>query len=205
MQNITFIRHSQLAPPFNDYSKLSFSQIANLASGRVDPSIVDDTEFIKSKFDRANFNEVDYILHSPFLRAKQTARIIKSFFKNTIPCKEEKLLTEIYFDPVIITDENLYNQKGISEIRKSLLQEVVAKTKNKNAEHITNLIARIEQLKKNIELMQHKNILCITHSFFMRVLRLYFVEGYTNPAKISYEKLHETIDHKYVEGFTVTI
>lgn len=40
MKNIKFIRHSKLADPFTDYTKLSFDQICDLATEKFTPDSI---------------------------------------------------------------------------------------------------------------------------------------------------------------------
>ena len=73
------------------------------------------------------------------------------------------------------------------------------------AEDLDEVLFRAQKLKNELLRLPHNNILCITHSFYMRVLRLFYLENITKSKEISIEKLTNTIDHNYLEGFEINI
>lgn len=73
--------------------------------------------------------------------------------------------------------------------------------KGVGAESLKDALKRSKALKTQLKELPYQNILCITHSFYMRVLRLFFLENLTQDKDIGVLKLINTLDHSYLDGF----
>ena len=201
MKKINFIRHSKSANPYTNYAKLTFTQICDLATDSFTPEIHFDTlRMILEKFTHSELKKFDLMLCSPSKRTIQTAKLIQSLGKKGLEIRESENLSEIFFDPSILTTEKRFLQKGFIEIRKSLFEGM---KKGLGADSLNKILRRVKSLERELKQLPYKNILCVSHSFYMRVLRLYFLENLKRGQEISVNKLMDTIDHRYLEGFEI--
>jgi broad specificity phosphatase PhoE len=200
MKTIKFIRHNRLAAPYDDYSRLAFKEICGLATHITDPAIQNITSSdIAQKM--ADFVP-DAILSSDSKRTVQTARIIAEAIGNPTTIAQSKNLREIYFDPSALIKDSEYASGGMPAVRTSLFNAMID---GRGAESITDIMKRIVRLEKELRNTKARQILCVTHSFYMRVLRLYFLSKITHPEDITPDLLLKTIDHDYLEGFEITL
>lgn len=201
MKKVKFIRHSKPADPYVDYAKLTFAQICDLATDRFTPNIHSDSlRLILEKFTHNQLKKFDLILCSHSKRTIQTAELIQSIKKRGLGVRKSENLAEIFFDPSILATEEKFSRNGFIEIRKSLFEGM---KKGVGADSLDKTLKRIECLEREFRRLPNKNILCITHSFYMRVLRLYFRENLKKSQEISVNKLMNTIDHHYLRGFEI--
>lgn len=203
MKKIKFIRHSKPADPFADYTKLSFDQISDLATEKFTPNIHPDTpKLILEKFTAHEIARFNVILCSKSKRSIQTALQIKKLSKKNIKIIQTDNLAEIKFDPAITTTENKFIKNGLNEIRTSLFKGM---KKGIGAESLHHVLERSKALETELRELPYENILCITHSFYMRVLHLFFLENLTQDKDISVPELINTIDHSYLDGFEIRL
>ena len=203
MKLVKFIRHSKLECPYDNYSRLTFSQICGLATGKIMPGIHPESQkILLEKFDIKQLKSFDLILCSQSKRTKQTAGLIFKLRNKHLEIKKSNNLSEIFFDPSLFTSKEEFAKHGLGVIRKSLFHEM----KNGiGAENLDEVLDRAKKLKNELIKLPYDNILCITHSFYMRVLRLFFLENMTDSRRISESKLIKTIDHHCLEGFEINL
>jgi len=203
MKKIQFIRHSKLAHPYDDYSLLSFREISDLATERISPDIHPDShKIVFEKFDTDRLNSFDLILCSHSNRTEQTAMLIRKLANKGLEIRKTDNLSEIFFDPEILTNQEEFTKQGLGVIRASLFHGMKSGV---GAESLDKVLQRAKKLKSELLSLPYDNILCITHSFYMRVLRLLFLEKLIQPQDISESKLTNTIDHHYLEGFEIRL
>lgn len=201
MKKITFIRHAPLEKPYNDYTKLSFEKICALATTQVEPNInMGFGKSIVKQLNHIDVKNIDLILCSQSKRTKQTAKLISKLGEKNLEIEISDNLSEIYFNPAILTSKEKFIRHGLTVIRKSLFHGM---KKGIGAETLDETLKRAQKLREELIKLPYKNILCITHSFYMRILRLFFLENLTNGHQINELKLMDTIDHKYLEGFNI--
>ncbi len=201
MKKIKFIRHSRLESPYSDYSQLTFNQVCGLATCKITPNISSESrEILLEKFDKQQLRSFKIILCSYSNRTEQTAKLITKVTGKDHKFDKTNNLSEIFFDPAILINEEDFTKRGFTSIREALFHGM--KT-GKGAERLNEVLSRIKKLKAELLSLPYDNILCITHSFYMRVLRLYFLENLTESHQISESKLLDTIDHNYLEGFEI--
>ena len=203
MKKIKFIRHSKLEHPYDDYSLLSFNEISGLATDKIAPNTHQESQkMLFEKYGKRGPEPFDVILCSHSLRTKQTARLILKLADQNLEIRETKNLSEIFFDPKVLTNQEEFAKRGLGVIRTSLFHGMMSGT---GTESLDDVLIRIKELKKELMKLPYNNILCVTHSFYMRVLRLFFLENLTKSCDISESKLSDTIDHHYLEGFEVLL
>lgn len=203
MKKITFIRHCLLEPPYNDYSRLTFNRISGLAIDRISPNIHPESQkLLLEKFDYKKLKSFDLILCSHSKRTKQTAELFRKFANKNQEIRVLPELSEISFNPKALTTQKEFIKQGLGVIRTSLFHGM---KNGQGAESLDAVLLRAQKLKDELLELPFNNILCVTHSFYMRVLRLFFLEKLTKSCDISELKLINTTDHHYLEGFKVNI
>lgn len=200
MKKIMFLRHAKLAVPFNDYNKLTFAQICQLGMADIDPSINKKGSAKQMNNLKKSLAKTEVIYRSSSLRSEQTAELIKNFLNRNIPILENKNLNEIYFNLSLLMTREEFIKNRMLAIRKSIFRGMRS---GQGVESLERVIGKIRDLEKQLMASKNQYILCITHSFFMRVLRVYFLEDMVDSRRISELKLMNTIDHHYLEGFEV--
>lgn len=204
MKSVTFVRHCRLSDPYTDYNKLSLNQLRGLGTGRIDPDIHPDSFWeIAEKFTREQLQAFDMIFCAPSTRARKTAELIKRLSERDPEIEESDTLREISFDLVLLTSEEKFAREGLPEIRAALFRGMIRN--EPGAEALDDLLKRVSTLTEMLEHTQRESILCITHSFYMRMLRLYFLEHLTHCQDFTADKLMNTLDHNYLEGFTLSL
>jgi len=179
-------------------------QLRSLGTGQIDPDIHPGSYWeIAEKFPREELQAFDLILCAPSTRTRQTAELIKRLSERDPEIEESDILREISFDLALLTSEEKFARDGLPEIRAALFKGIMRN--ESGAEAVDDLLKRVGALTELLEQTQRENILCITHSFYMRVLRLYFLECLTHCEDITSDKLINTLDHNYLEGFTLSL
>ena len=213
MKSVIIIRQCRLSDPYSDYTTLSLQQLRGLGTGHIDPDIhPDGMRMVSERFTSEHLQAFDMILCAPSRRARQTAELIKHLSQKNLEIKQTDTLKEIYFDLAALTNEEQFAQNGLQEVRSALYRGVVQK--ESGAESLEKLLRRTDTLLEILEQIQYKTILCVTHSFFMRVLRLCFLEHLTHSRDITIGQLMQAItvdqlmnahDHSYLDGFTIPL
>lgn len=172
MKKITFIRHSKLAPPFDNYDKLSYQTFRELALGEISPSIhPNSVDFVRQKFTDKQLKDTQIILHSGSSRTIQTAQLIKDTFKLEVPLQESSLLHEVVFDPKNFVSEDIFLSEGLPAIRRGFYPSLA----NGNiTENIQLLNDRFEKLVSLLRELPQDEILCVSHGFVMVLLNKFF-------------------------------
>lgn len=203
MKKIKFIRHSFLVEPYDNYDKLSFFQLCQLAKGEVEPKINPQSEaLVDQKFSQKELENYDLIMIGLSNRTRQTGKLLQSKVNKKIAIKKNKLLSEIYFDPAVLTSEQKYKKNGMDEIRIALFKGIL---EGKGTEKLNNIFVRIEKLQKLLKKQKANKILCITHGFYMRFLQLVFLEDKNNTDVLTLEDLTKIKNYPYLEGFEVEL
>lgn len=203
MKKIRFIRHSNLSRAYSDYNRLSFKEVSDLATHRVSPDINPETkQLLEEKLPMEFAEKIDLIICSQMLRTIQTAEVVLEAIGRDVEIEKNANLDEIHFDPAELTTEEKYKERGLDEIRMSLFENMQI---GDRTESVKQVLERIVFLEKQLREKDEQVILCITHSFFMRLLRLYFIEGIRDPDELTVSRLMVTKDDTYFEGFDVNL
>ena len=124
-----------------------------------------------------------------------TARKLAETLQLTTIIKERRFLSEIYFDPDILTTERQFQQEGLMAIRTQIYQSSLSE--GRGVESFASVLKRVNDLTRTIHELSSENILCITHSFYMRVLIQILLEHKT-PVNIRHEDLFNTVNYSYL-------
>lgn len=202
MKKIKIIRHGKPEDPYTDYTKLSFEQFCGLATEKLNPGIhFDNEKIVLEKIKNKEIDiGIDLIMCSFSKRTIQTAQLIKKLGNINVPIVNSHNLSEIYFDPAQLTTKDKFNLYGLPEIRKSLMKGIF--DKSSGTENLLEIEQRINNLERELIALEAKNILCVCHSFYMRFLRLFLLKEIPC-SEITLEKVMETIDDHFLEGFYI--
>lgn len=197
---VTFLRHGPLLPPYDNYEKLTFDLLCQLARREVDPvldiskakKLIEHNELLKGNY--------DVIFHSPSARAVASTKLITESYKIQ---QSEELddLQEILFDPSKFTTQEDFALNGLSVIRENLFYSLINGT---NKESLSSCIKRITSIEKMLHASTYERCICITHGFFMRLLELYFTQN-KDYKKYTYQSLVAMTNHSYLQGFVVAM
>lgn len=195
---ITFLRHGQLLPPYNDYNKLSLDELSDLSLQRIDPSI--DVVYAEKRISANNLlrDDFDAIFISPAKRAKQTAQMIMSKL-NIGKMETSDLIKEIVFDPKKLVTSQEYENEGLNSVRLELFKALENDT---NIEKISDIIARLFKFKILLKEGNNASILVITHGFLLRIIDLYIRQSTKN---ITAQLLKQATNYDYLDGFSIVL
>lgn len=218
MSKITFIRHARLVSPYNNYGSLSFSDISDLATGKVDPD-VDPAMLSDVKKTLMRLKSVEgrvVILHADSRRALQTSQYIQKIVEEEIGELPEIIqtpeLNEIFFDPEKFMIAEEFMRDGLACIRERVFDSLAGEKilggelKNKKSvESVKNIFSRIQKLNEKISMLTSDgtHIICVTHGFLLRLLQIYFLLGEKNPSFVTKKNLYQMHNFEYGQGFLV--
>lgn len=198
MKKLTIVRHSRLEPPYDNYDLLDYKTICRLATGEIDPGInkassklIEDCAMLEARFD------VIYCSNSN--RAIATAGLIKKIKSLSCDIRELEQLREINFDVNKLVSPKVYSASGLNSIRKTLYQTVIAS--GQGVEKMALVQARLLQLEKIIINEQRKNILMISHGFFMRFMYFFLL----NKKDFVNSVLTSELRFDYLNGFSLEV
>lgn len=197
MKRVVFIRHGQLAPPYHDYLKLSFQQLAELGRQDVDPPI--DVNIFS--YEGPNLDGIDAVYRATSLRCHQTTQqLVGDTYTGII--EERKELNEVYFDLEKLLTEAEYIQHGFQRVRESIFDGIVRS--KEGVDSVYSIIDTLKTLRELLESSQSNNILCVTHGFLMRFLEVSF--RYNKPLeKLTAEDLLSYTNYGYAKGFEIQL
>jgi hypothetical protein len=188
MPKVKFIRHYKLEAPFDAKETLTEELKRDLALGRLSPSIHPDfDEYLSANFTDADFAEIDLIITSPINRAFQTAQGIAQHFHLNAPIMRNSNLREVVWDPEL----------GPGRVKRFIAE---------SGEYgIANVWQRFAELKQQIIDSRKANILCVTHSFLIQSLYVYFEKGKEDVKQVTEEDIQTSPQADYLKGFEVVI
>ncbi len=179
MKIIKFIRHyHKLESPYLDGRNISYQAFVELSLGKVDPSInADLADEARKIYAKDAFANTELILTSPLKRTEETATVLKSVFNIDAPIKVNKSLAEMFWNPASMISEGGFltalseNKLDLKEARvKHFLDGTAPKT-------LDDGLNQLRGLEEELTEYQQQKILCVTHSFFLKLLKLYFVDN----------------------------
>ncbi len=122
MSKVTIIRHSQLEEPFDNYDKLNYTQLDELARGVIQPNISSHTIDLIVQSHHLD-ERYDVILHSPSLRAVDTAKLIAKVKELTDSDLVIKEIDEIKFSVSNLITEKEYKELGLQPLRENFIKQ----------------------------------------------------------------------------------
>ncbi|NMB91346.1 histidine phosphatase family protein [candidate division WWE3 bacterium] len=186
MKVVTFIRHYRLAYPFDSKENTDHEQYVNLSKGLIDPSINSDVKnYITNELDLDAYKQFDVIISSPSKRTLESANEVKKVFNLNIKIETCELLEECAWNPDL-PGERI--NRFIDGTELSTLKDTWE---------------RIKELDKYLKGLSYNNMLCVTHSFFMQILYLYYSGSFKNYKDIKYEDIKSSFHGEYLKGFDV--
>lgn len=115
---------------------------------------------------------VDTVCCSDLLRTKQTAEQLKAqgLIDGNIPVTYTDLLREIRFDIATFCSETEYALKGSDAVRAGFIKAFIADSLMETRQEIRQ---RCDELLGIIEQNKGRNVLVISHTFFLKVFSIY--------------------------------
>lgn len=200
MKTIRFVRHSEPASPFNDYSKLTLQELDDLSTGKFSPDISDNADILLQKTTYfKELNKVDLILSSDVKRAVQTAQVIQKY-TNKAEIMVSEHVSEIHFSPIKFTNINS-EENPLSFVRKNIFKQVA---KGEGAESYLNVEKRVQQTFELIHGLDKYYILVVTHGMYISLLKL-FIDSNNKLTKDNVEDLEIEKGYPYLEGIEIQL
>lgn len=188
MKNITFIRHYKLEPPYDNKDTITHEQYILLSKGEIDPHInTDVSTYIENSISKYDFDKISLILSSPSVRTQESALALNKVLHLEKPIVVTDLLKECVWDPSLEGSRIL---RFIQGKEMSTLEETWK---------------RIHTLELFLHNQQIDTILCVTHSFFMQILYLYFCQKFNNWSEITETDIKNSFHGDYLKGFRVSL
>jgi broad specificity phosphatase PhoE len=198
---VIFVRHADLACPYDNYDRLSLEQLDLLATGTAQPHI--NTKLAMAKIQKHIADGffakdgINAIYYSPALRAKETAALLAGTLDVT-EVEELGCLHEIVFSPSKLISEATFQRKGMDVVREAVYKAVA---ENKADEATPAMLARVRQIQSLIARNDDKTIIIVTHGFFMRLLQLVFL---LKTVHFSVSNQQQVVNYDYLQGFAYT-
>ncbi len=205
---VYFIRHGQLAKPYNDHLTMSYDTLADLALSKLNPGIRSNSPSVFHRQTK-NLNLADikhiYYNNSGFQsrRSLESAKMIQAELKKmhgrSIPLRGLPELKEIKFYVKKLMPRDIYKIKGLALLREKFFQAVLNNGAIERLNSIQKRAVKILAVAERHELLG-ESVLFVTHDFFMRFLEL----ALKNPKqKITVPTLNKTHLNEYFGGFAV--
>lgn len=176
---VRFIRHyHKLESPYLDGKNISYQAFVELSLGKVDPTI--NTDFADEApkiYPKDAFADTELVLTSPLRRTRETADILINVFNINAPIQTSKNLTEMFWNPASMISEDDF-VTTLAENKLDLTEARVGQFINGTAPKTLNDgLSQLRGLEEEFTGCRQQSILCITHSFFLKLLKLYFVDN----------------------------
>ncbi len=195
-QQIIFLRHGQMQPPYQDYSLLPYGKLALLSRRQVEPRLDREANELLIKRARSLFplKPRPLILCSTAKRTQDTAALLFP----SVPSDIQACLNEIPFDLTALLTEAEFQKHGMPLVRTRFFEALM---EGRSMESLREIWLRLASLDEYIRTRHDAQILCITHGFLLRCLQLYFLHGERDPAQITLEKMQAMVNYSYLDGF----
>lgn len=198
-----FLRHGKLDLPYKDHSEMPLSVLAQIANGKISPSI--DVQFLSEKLIKLEpfLKNVDSIVASSLKRGIETGNIISKFLEektgNKIEFFLENGLKEVSFDI-----EKIINGLGYTPNLKqlnSLVFQAICGLRE-GSELADSVFNRVEKIVKKYN-TDDKVVLIVTHSFLLETLEMYINNKNVENFSGSYQELLKSPKIDYLSGFSI--
>lgn len=156
-----------------DYGNLDYQQFMRFLLYEIDPPLAEDNGINIKKLPE----ELDVIYHSSAKRSIESAKYVQRFFiKSGKQPKIEnclkKELDEVRFSKNILSKDEFKEYHGLEGARPIILTRWYEGTNRE--ETFQDSIIRVERLCNILKKSPDKNILLITHAWYLRLLYMYF-------------------------------
>lgn len=133
---------------------------------------ISDRDYVKEHTDRRRIKNVEVILCSELKRTRKTAGVIKGIINDqTIRMVPTHLLNEVKFSMKVLVTEEEYKTHGSNIVRERFIEHFIADTLLESRKEIFERIQNLMELLN--DRYRGKKVLCVSHSFFMKILSVY--------------------------------
>lgn len=160
------MRHSQLLPPYDNYEKLSLSELEDLASGNLDPDV--DPVFVKNNLEnkdewRALIKDSQVVLCGQARRARQTCSLVMDWAGlDLVPIVDHRI-NEIAFSPIALCGDS---SEGTLKVLRKRLDDAI-ETGHAGVEGKSSITARVQDVLTEYK---DKRVFCVSHGFLMKFI-----------------------------------
>ena len=161
---VWFLRHGKT--PF-DYENSKYDEFIQMLCNGYDPSLAEDPGIDFKSLPK----RVDFVGYSPIKRAVETGEVLRKKLGMKLMEELEPLREVRFYEDVILKHEFI----SLAENRKDILERWYD-GRNK-AETFEDSLARVRKIESFLSERQEKTIILVTHGWFLRLLKVYFVQG----------------------------
>lgn len=205
MTKVSILKTAKYNPIKDDLSK--YESLDLITKGKYSPSIVADSREIVLAVDKGAVSGADFIFHSPSLRTRQTAEAIRQILSSNATLVETPFLSEVYFSLKDLVSQKEYEEQGSNLVRKRFIESFMANDKKIESREL--LLARINNLFGLLKSQKYqgKKIVCVSHSFFMKVFEVYLKELtlFENPTLLSKHFDWQKRTFEFCQGFYINV
>ncbi|MDE1925490.1 MAG: histidine phosphatase family protein [Patescibacteria group bacterium] len=200
-----FLRHGKLGLPYADHSEMPFNVFRDLGTGVLNTPINKDfaKQIIATLLKTPGFVDIQMICTSPSTRCVETAKLFALLVG--IPEKDIQLvpeLSEVIFDLDKIDQNgsvsNALERGDMGTINAAVFDAMLS---GKGSEDVVAALGRVNTFLDELA-VSHKNTLCITHDFLMRLIELRLRYAHFEATKVSLDDLNSTQRNGYLCGFS---
>ncbi|MBD3366382.1 hypothetical protein GF360_03545 [candidate division WWE3 bacterium] len=189
--SVKFIRHYKyLEKPFDDWTEITLEQYNDLASGKIDPTIRKDFNiYLAKNYTKSSFDHYDLFLTSNLRRCIDTGNGIKETFQLKVPIIESKYLEEVFWSPKSMINKKAFimsQKSGKLDLYDQRLSQFMSGRAPKD---ISDTFKQLRSLENLLSERRKTNILCITHSFLLKMISLYFIDHIKDESHVTLEML----------------
>lgn len=202
---IHFIRHSKTELPFSSHDDMPQGVIHDLTLASLDPDIDKYTtsKLIEHRNLSLPLEKINVIFTAPSVRSKSTASMIQEFIFNKFQKKVEVItlpyLAEVQFNiekihPAVKDKEA---QIDIHALNQDVFKAMILGLESESLKQCYWKIEILMNILQNYK--DRKNILVITHGYFMRALEL-FIKNKSYDM-VTFDDLNNAMRANYLQGF----
>lgn len=164
-----------------------------------------DPNYVWKNVELDKISNANLIFCSQALRTQETAGTIKSLLQRQVKIEITPCLNEVKFSLKALLSEAEYKREGSTLVRKRFIEDFINDTLLEKKAQISERIKGVLALLKTQPIEQ--KIVCVSHSFFMKILHTHVLEDrlFENP-KLLYKYFDFTKrTFECCEGFELKI
>lgn len=191
--------------PFDNWVNMTYEQSVGLSKGEFSSGISDDIDkYFNENYSINDFSKFELIITSPVERAAQTAVFLKSKIQDEVEILESNDIREVTWDLSDFIPKARYEESksfGKYDIGNKRVEAFI----NSNSPTTLNEVKeRINKFEHYLLSREEQNIICVTHSFLMKVIYIHFVLG-VNFDDFKVEDFNYDFPIKYLKGFEIKL
>lgn len=172
-KKILILKTGEYNPVFNGLSK--YESLNLITTYQYSPGII-SPEKVGADLNKNTLLGIKIIVHSSLRRARETARVIKNLLEERPQVLTSNYLSEVKFSLKDLLTQNEYENEKSNLVRQRFIEGFIKNTLLETREEIFIRIKNLGQFLKKLEAGSNAKIICVSHSFFMKILQIYLID-----------------------------